>query len=210
MQPSAVLSAEERLLAWPDSYYNESEPQLRREMLDLAIGKGLSPEEDRIRDELFRIRYPEYGLTKAEMTKDVYLMSWISIRLVGNEVSGPFSRRGHIRKVRKALEDMGFGKMKQYGQKGEDLLYLELKHLGTLYFHLCREDKQYGSVILGIGRLSSESLAGKAAAEAYLIAYDVPERLGLSEECALWTRAVRDAYEAVFPDSGELDARTGD
>lgn len=45
MQPSAVLSAEERLLAWPDSYYNESEPQLRREMLDLAIGKGLSPEE---------------------------------------------------------------------------------------------------------------------------------------------------------------------
>jgi len=196
--------AEEKLLAWPDCYYNEREPALRKEMLDLAVERGLCPEEDKIREELFEIRYPEYGKKKAEVTKDVYLTAWINLRFVGNAVNQPFSKRGHIREVKKELINMGFEKMKAHGRKGEDLLYLEIKHLGTLYFYLCKEDKQYGSYILGLGHMSEDSVAGKAAAEAAAIAHTMPDALGLTEECRILTKAVDDAYRVVFPDSEEL------
>lgn len=198
--------AEERLLAWPDSYYNEREPALRKAMLDLALEKGLSPEEDKIREILFEIRYPEFGKKTAEVTKDTYLGAWITFRYIGTSAGGFFSKKRDLKEVRQEMKNIGFDRMEAFGQKGSDLLMLELRHLGVLYFNLCREDKQYGSFLLGLGRVSDTSIAGKAAAEAYAVAYTLPEKVGLVEELKPLTRAVGDAYRSVFPDSSDLDS----
>ncbi|HUM82322.1 MAG TPA: hypothetical protein PLN48_00895 [Lachnospiraceae bacterium] len=205
-QMTSSASAEERLLAWPDSYYNEREAKKRREMLDLALEKGLSPEEDKIRKELFHFRYPEYEKNQGSYTKDAYLASWMVFRSIGNSLNGFFSfKKKNIKEVQSELEKMGFAAMEEYGKKGKDFLYLELRHMTTLYFYLCREDKQYGNIILGIGTMGDESLASKAAAEAYEVGFYVPKKLGLEKECLLWSRAVSEGYSIVFPDSGALD-----
>ena len=199
---------EERMLAWPDSYYNEREPALRRQMLDLAREKGLSPEEDRIREELFSLRYPEYGKSRQENTKDSYINAYLTFLFIANSLDKMFSfKKAKVRQAKDELRAMGIAKMAEKGRIGEDILFLEIKHMATLYYYLCREDKQYGAVLFGFGNIGEDSVAAKAGQEAYKVAYLVPEQLGMKEECALWTRAITEAYETVFPDSDSLARR---
>jgi hypothetical protein len=202
------LPAEKRILAWPDSYYQERDPKKRQAMLELALEEGLSPEEDRIRKELFKIRYPEFEKSNGQYIKDIYLAAWLTFRSIGNGLDGILSiRKLNVKEIRAELKRMGFEAMSAYGKKGEDLLFLELRHLATLYFYLCREDRQYGSIILGIGTMGDESIAARAGAEAFEVGFYVPKKMGMEEECRLWTRAVSAGYAEVFPDSGFLEQK---
>ena len=202
-------SIEERLLAWPDSYYNEREADIRKAMLDAAIEQKLSPEEDEIRKEIFALRYPDYGKKMSNgLTRDAFLGSWLNMRLIGASAKSRLSRKSNQRKCRAALKDLGLDRMRErHGQKGEDLLCLEIYHMAKLYMHLCNEDKQYCSVFLGLGRMKDANISGKISEDAYKVAYEIPQRLDMVEECAVWTKAIDKAYRELFPDSSYFENR---
>ena len=203
-------SIEERLLAWPDSYYNEREADIRKQMLDAAIEQKLSPEEDEIRRVVFGMRYPDYGKkTKNGITRDAFLGTWLSMRMIGDSVKSRFSVKSNQKKLRAVLKELGLDKLReQYGKKGEDILCLEIYHMAKLYMHLCNEDKQYCSVLLGLGRMKDQNISGKISEDAWKVAYGIPQKLDMVEECAVWTKAIDMAYRELFPDSSYFENRT--
>lgn len=183
-----------KLLAWPDSYYREREPRLRLELLDAADEQGLTPEDNRVRRELYEIRYPKNG-----PVKDTYLRAWMNLRFILTQKSSLFSRGMNPKQVMKELDLIGFDRL------GEDasyraLLYQELYHLGMLYASLCTEDKNYTSLIFGLGSLSEEKLALKIGAEFQDIGVRVIELSKVDEKYRLWTDALTAAYCDLFPE----------
>ena len=53
----AVIPVETRLLTWPDCYYQESEPEVRLQLLEAADARNLTPEDNEVRHFLFEHRY---------------------------------------------------------------------------------------------------------------------------------------------------------
>ena len=122
-----------RLLNWPDCFYRERDPEVRRSLLDEAEKEGLTPEENGIRRKIFELRYPKSG-----SVKDNFLKAWLDLRFAYTQKGGLFGGR-NPKKVTKPLDEIGFAEL------GEDslyrsLLYQELYHLGMLYASLCLED----------------------------------------------------------------------
>lgn len=183
-----------RMLNWPDCYYREREPQVRKALLDEADAEGLTKEENRIRRKLYERRYPSKG-----PTKDSFLKAWLDVRFLKERDSGLF-KGPNPKKLMKVLDEIGFDEL------GEDrvyrgILYQEVYHLGLLYASLCQEDKGYSSIIFGIGTLSEDKLAGKIGAEFRDIAIEIPKKFNLEDsKYSLWTDALTDAYCDMFPD----------
>ncbi len=187
-----------KLLAWPDSYYREREPRLRLELLDAADEQGLTPEDNRVRRELYEIRYPRTG-----KVKDTYLKAWIDTRFLSDRKGGGLFKSRSERKLREALDPTGI-RAHPEDPRYRRLLYNELYHLGMLYAALCCEDKNFNSVIFGIGQLSEEKVARKTAGEFLDVAVNIPRAYGAGEEYADWTRALKEAYRDMFPDYAYL------
>ena len=183
-----------RLLNWPDCYYRERDPKVRLRLLDEADKEELTPEENVVRRELYEIRYPKNG-----PVKDTYLRAWMNLRFILTQKSSLFSRGMNPKQVLKELDLIGFDRL------GEDasyraLLYQELYHLGMLYASLCTEDKNYTSLIFGLGSLSEEKLALKIGAEFQDIGVRVIELSKVDEKYRLWTDALTAAYCDLFPE----------
>ena len=184
-----------RLLNLPDCYYRERDPKVRRRLLDEADKEELTPEENVVRRELYEIRYPKNG-----PVKDTYLRAWMNLRFILTQKSSLFSRGMNPKQViTKPLDEIGFAEL------GEDslyrsLLYQELYHLGMLYASLCTEDKNYTSLIFGLGSLSEEKLALKIGAEFQDIGVRVIELSKVDEKYRLWTDALTAAYCDLFPE----------
>lgn len=183
-----------RLLNWPDVYYRERDPGIRKRLLDEADNQGLTPEENVIRRRLYELRYPQKG-----EVKDTFLRAWLEMRFLTDNNGGILFRGKDPAKVHKIMKSIGFD-----GNMGDrtyrQLLYMEIYHLGMLYGSLCTEDRNYSSRLLGFGSLSEEKLALKIASEFRDIAADVPKSFGVAKEYEIWTQAILEAYTDLFPD----------
>ena len=92
------------------------------------------------------------------------------------------------------------------GTFDEDL-YQELCNMTRLYLKLCKDDKTYSSIILGLGRMKDASLVQKMARDVFTLAYEIPRQTGLEEDFRLFTKAATDTFFEVYPDDkGLLEA----
>lgn len=202
-----VESQEERLKnamdTWPESYYRERDGEIRRQLLAAADALQLTPEENRIRLLLWERRYPELSGVKTNPVKDSYLRAWFDFRYAADNVGHMFSYKKIIREITKDMETMGFNAIKEYGKTGEEMLWREIYHMAMLYIALCREDRTYGSVVLGLGRASDNSVSEKVARELVKVACFVPKELKMEKECSLWTDACVQAYKDMYPSKAD-------
>ncbi|MDD3339086.1 MAG: hypothetical protein PHS82_09555 [Lachnospiraceae bacterium] len=190
---------------WPRQYYMSSDPKERRMLLEAAMAKGVSPEADQIRMILWKIRYPEKGGERG-MQMDGYLHAWMNFRFVAGSKDALF--KGKLkRELSKAIDSMGFGEMEKYGELGQEILFDEIKHTAVLYMQLCTQDKQYGSVLWGMGSLKDGQLYGKIAKDVYEVGYQAAINANMVKECELWTRAVSTAFYESFPNHENLLAQ---
>lgn len=193
---------QQKMLNWPDCYYREREPRIRKQLLDEADRQHLTPEDNGMRRKLFTLRYGDGKLT-GESVPDNYIKAWIEMRFLSqNGGRCLFSKGPNPKKIRKLFESIGY--YDAADQSERNLLYQEFYHLGMLYIALCQEDKQYNTVVLGFGRISEDSQARKIAGEFRTVARYVPEAYHMSEELELFSRAVSDAYRDMFPDYADL------
>lgn len=54
---------QQKMLNWPDCYYREREPRIRKQLLDEADRQHLTPEDNGMRRKLFTLRYGDGKLT---------------------------------------------------------------------------------------------------------------------------------------------------
>ncbi len=191
----------QRLLNWPDCYYRERDASIRKQLLDAADENGLTPEDNAFRRRLFEIRYPNEG-SPSKPQIDNYLKAWMDLRFLDSDTGGLFRRKLVPVRVQKVLSEMGYDLPSN--KREENLLYQELYHLGMLYIALCQEDKNFNALFLGIGTISETTQAKKIASEYRTVAVRVMKKFHAEEAGALFSRAVLQAYEDMFPDYADL------
>ena len=184
-------------------YYREKEPMERLKLLEQSIAAEEDPEGNKIRKELWEIRYSdksEAGDTRA----DGYLGLWMTMEFNRNSGSRFFGTRSAKKEIGKYLTKLKFQEIQEKGGLYEELLYRECCHMVKTYMELCEKDKAYNTILCGIVHISEKSAKSKIQNDIYTTAIAFPEEINMQEELEMITRAAREVYEAHFPGEGGL------
>ena len=177
---------------WVEQFIKEVEKEDREKILEQAIAEEGLTEENALRRQFFEARY-EYN-PKSKLMVDHLIRGWMSMAYLANETKSLFGK-GRVEKEKKKIRsDLALDVIKEYGELGEEVMYGEYYNAACLYMKLCNEDKTYGSVLLGLGRMKPAKLIEKIAYDIYRVAYELPEEVGMKEEMAVFRRALTDAF----------------
>ena len=176
---------------WVEQYIRELEKEERRQILEQAIAEEGMTEENSLRKQLLDQRY-EMG--KNGMLIDHFIRGWMGIAYMRNEGSGVFAKKRIEKEKDKIRKDLMTDFGKEHGDLGQEVLYGEYYNLAKLYIHLCKEDRTYGAVLLGLGRMKTSKLIQKIANEILLVGYQMPETLGMEDELRTFRNAITDAF----------------
>lgn len=185
--------------SWPERYYEETDPEKRRLLLEQAMtaGEGDAAENE-VRHRLWELRYtrPRRNAPLA----DRYIALWLA--LDHWRKSGLAPRQ--VRAAQKELEELA-GLLRPEG--GADLVpplvHSELVHAVRLYLSTCLQSN-YGTMLMGLMRMSDEQLVGKAAKEVAEVTCLVPRWAGMDETFAPLAPAAQEAFALVFPGKDEV------
>ncbi len=186
------------LIDWPYEYVRMKSPVERKRLLDAAIEAGIDPEGNEIRLMLWNRRYPE------GVEADEYLKAWMYFDFVADSLKSWFGKGKRLKETKQYLDTMGIYAVKEYGELGDRILYEEMYHLVYNYIQLCGDDRNYGSLILGLGKMSKESYALKVANNLCRVCHKVAYGLELQEEFGVLQKAAMEAYYDSFPEYEEL------
>mgnify|MGYP007092553811 CR=1 FL=1 len=175
----------------------------RLKLLEQSIAAGEEPEENRIRKELWEIRYSDKAET-GDTRADGYLGLWMTMEFNRNSASRFFGTRSAKKEIGKYLKKLKFQELQERGGLYEELLYRECCHMVKTYMELCEKDKTYNTTLCGIVPISEKSAKSKLQKDVYTTAIVFPEEINMQEELEMITRAAREAYEAHFPGEGGL------
>jgi len=192
-----VAEAVEEKFEWPQAYYLPTDGEERKQALDKAIAKGLEPEKNQIRKEIWERRYGE------QEGVDRFLTGWLNLSYYANIVRNNFMAKFHKNEMEQTQKYLCYDIVKKYGKAGEEVLFMELYHMADFYIDICLRDKKYGGVILGLGTMKEEKLVEKIASDIYRVSYCVPPVLGIMDEHDLLAKAAVQCYYNRFPRAKE-------
>lgn len=184
-------------------YYREKEPMERLKLLEQSIAAEEDPEGNKIRKELWDIRYSdksEAGDTRA----DGYLGLWMTMEFNRNSGSRFFGTRGAKKEIGKYLTKLKFQEIQEKGGLYEELLYRECCHMVLVYMDLCQTDKSYNTTLCGLIHIKEDSARSKLQRDIRETAVDLPGALGMEAELGIITRAAREIYRQYYPNEGNI------
>ena len=184
-------------------YYREKEPMERLKLLEQSIAAEEDPEGNKIRKELWEIRYSdksEAGDTRA----DGYLGLWMTMEFNRNSGSRFFGTRSAKKEIGKYLTKLKFQEIQEKGGLYEELLYSECCHMVLVYMDLCQTDKSYNTTLCGLIHIKEDSAKSKLQRDIRETAVDLPGTLGMESELGIITRAAREIYRQYYPNEGNI------
>ena len=184
-------------------YYREKEPMERLKLLEQSIAAEEDPEGNKIRKELWEIRYSdksEAGDTRA----DGYLGLWMTMEFNRNFGSRFFGTRSAKKEIGKYLTKLKFQEIQEKGGLYEELLYRECCHMVLVYMDLCQTDKSYNTTLCGLIHIKEDSAKSKLQRDIRETAVDLPGTLGMESELGIITRAAREIYRQYYPNEGNI------
>ena len=184
-------------------YYREKEPMERLKLLEQSIAAEEDPEGNKIRRELWEIRYSdksEAGDTRA----DGYLGLWMTMEFNRNSSSRFFGTRSAKKEIGKYLTKLKFQEIQEKGGLYQELLYRECCHMVLVYMDLCQTDKSYNTTLCGLIHIKEDSAKSKLQRDIRETAVDLPGTLGMESELGIITRAAREIYRQYYPNEGNI------
>ena len=184
-------------------YYREKDPMERLKLLEQSIAAEEDPEGNKIRKELWEIRYSdksEAGDTRA----DGYLGLWMTMEFNRNSGSRFFGTRSAKKEIGKYLTKLKFQEIQEKGGLYEELLYRECCHMVLVYMDLCQTDKSYNTTLCGLIHIKEDSAKSKLQRDIRETAVDLPGTLGMESELGIITRAAREIYRQYYPNEGNI------
>ena len=184
-------------------YYREKEPMERLKLLEQSIAAEEDPEGNKIRKELWEIRYSdksEAGDTRA----DGYLGLWMTMEFNRNSGSRFFGTRSAKKEIGKYLTKLKFQEIQEKGGLYEELLYRDCCHMVLVYMDLCQTDKSYNTTLCGLIHIKEDSAKSKLQRDIRETAVDLPGTLGMESELGIITRAAREIYRQYYPNEGNI------
>lgn len=184
--------------AWPECYYEEFRPEKRLRLLEEAVAAGEGDgAENELRRTLWEMRY-EKGHRGAPPA-DRYIALWLALNRWRQNGLSPRQARNAGRELRGLAEVI---RPQGRAELVQPLLHRELVHAVRFYLNSCVQGS-YGTVMLGMMRMSSDKLIEKAAREVAEVTCLVPRWAGLAQELAPLAPAAREAFPLVFPGGEE-------
>ena len=185
-----------------DTYYAETDPEIRKQLLD--DGCGMKPDDglNALRRSLWNLRYTDPQ--NADHRVDRLLWQCVNLLCI-YKMAGPcFLRKSAAKEVRDAMQTMGFEQAAACGEAGGRELYLEFRNTARRYFNVSRADRSYQKKYFGIVSMKSDECAEKLAKDAWRLSEGVEERFCLRQELELFSKAVRDEFFASAVNAGAL------
>ncbi|MBQ1490896.1 MAG: hypothetical protein IIZ39_02955 [Blautia sp.] len=187
-------------------YYKEANPVKRRHMLEKAIQDEGETEENKIRKEIYAVRYAKSSQVDKKIPADSFLALWMMMEYnknVGGGLFGMDIKRAQ-KEIRKHLKDAHIQEFLDKGGEYERLMKEELCHMVRVYMNLSLTDHSYGSTLFGLMKMGSDNLNDKLREDVRAIARDLPARVDMKEELSPVTEAIARVYEEFYPFEGGL------
>ncbi|MCD8019217.1 MAG: hypothetical protein LUF92_06430 [Clostridiales bacterium] len=138
-----------------NDYYKETDPIKRKTILNNLEEKSCDPVQLVQLRSLFNQRYTP---RRKEGYNDRFLGAWMELK-IGIANRGDFlSKKRSSKQIQSALHTLCLDRQDEFSR---EILYQEMCHMVSLYVATCTRDNNYGSVALGIGRISYEDLQAK-------------------------------------------------
>ena len=162
----------------------------------LQKGLELDPTTDnKFRETLFKKRYLDQNGNITGM--DYFLRQWMELMLQYSKGKSVFGNRGKKKKAEIICKELML--KEKLGESEKQVLLEELTNVIAVYIDLGIKDKNYGSLLLGYGRIDDDALKLKIAQDLIKGAIVFPESVNMDEEYAILGRAAKEAYIACFP-----------
>lgn len=193
MNPNKEAEVVEEVWEWPDVYYATTDSEQRKQDLIKAMAKGLEPEANEIRKKMWQMRY---GVKPGV---DQMLAALINLLYFANIVKKDQKARRRKKELKEIFDTLQLNIAEEYGQLGEELLYLEHYHMVDYYINICKKDKKYGSLLFGLGSMSTDKIKEKLAGEIWAMCYGVPAVIGTEKHYQIFRKAAVDAFAMNVP-----------
>ena len=187
------------LKPWVEKYMNELSRKKRRQLLEEAlVDEGMSPENE-LRKKLCEARF---GINEKAET-DLFIRGWMTLYNLQNAPRGVFGKKRIQKDLAAIRADWKYDLAATYGSIGDEILYQELYHMILVYIQLCMTDRNYSSLLLGMGRMQEGTLIVKISGDLYRTAWEIPAKLNCYDDFALVRRAAEEAFCQRFPDDDD-------
>lgn len=186
------------------AYYRESDPMKRKALLEQAVAEGENTEENKVRQELWEMRYHDPADTGTGARADGFMGLWMALEFNRDADKKWFAIKRARKEITKHLEKLGFHEMCAKSELHKELLYRECCHLVKLYMDLCEKDKTYNNMLCGLLSISSEQSKEKLQNDIRSTAVKLPAAIQLEKELEMLTKAAREMYELKFPGEGGI------
>jgi hypothetical protein len=189
--------AEEKTIVTIEDYYKEQDPDRRCQVLDDLLNQDPSPENQK-RKEIFDLRYKKTKINGGRLA-DGYIGLWMTMKLHADR-TGIFGYRSAAKEIKKMLSKMGIDQLMAQGEDVQELLYQEFYHMASIFIQSGMDDRHYGTALFGLVNLSDNQVKDKLLKDVYNIAYMLPEKMKMTKELALFTKATKCAFDQILPD----------
>ena len=176
---------------WSYEYKKETIREKRANLLlQMKESDGEDSSEYRFRKEIFDHRY----ITKDGQEIDTFIRGWVLLSYYQKGFVFPGDRNRAHGEADETLKAWFADREYEPESMEERVVLDELYNMTLLYLTLCEDDKNFGSLILGIGRMKEDRLHDKIAHTIRSMAVDLPKRLGMERQFKLFTRAAGEAF----------------
>lgn len=190
-----------------DAYYEETDPERRRELLLDGCGAAPSDRLNALRISLWNLRYTDPKDEKHRV--DRLLWQCVNLLCIYKMSGPPFLRKNGAGEIREALRTMGFEQAAAFGEAGSGELYREFRNGARRYFSVSAEGKSYRKKYFGLAAMNGRECTEKLARDAWRLSDGVKIRFSVGEELAVFSRAVKDEFFAYAGDAQALWDRCG-
>lgn len=193
---------------WPENYYRETDGAKRKEILKGRMSEMTSAEEEtenQLRQKLWEARY--LNRRGKQDGTDNYLKLWTMLPMAAEQKGSFFGKKAvriFVEQVRKTFQM----DLQMENPEYKNLWYDEYMNFFDFYITICKTDKSYTNVLFHLAKISGDQLIVKIAEDLREKTMDLPERLGLSQEFALFSMAAEDSFLRHFPEEKQVYERT--
>lgn len=179
--------------SWLEGYNMSTTGQEKKQFLDMALAEEESAE-NLLRKKLWEARYTQKGKITGY---DAFMALWMELGYEQKQMGHFFGKGRAKKKMAKLAKDFMFAEGTSEALK--DVLFREYVNLVAVYISLCQKDKNYKSIILGVGSMKEESLVYKIAEDVYTTGCGAAVLGGMTEEYELLMRASKAGFLSAFP-----------
>ncbi|MCR5746983.1 MAG: hypothetical protein K6G03_04690 [Lachnospiraceae bacterium] len=185
--------------SWTFEYKRETDRAKRKEILERAKAEYPDGKDVEIRERLWGLRYD----VKNGYEVDYFIRGFINLQALKRNTKLPGEKNRKLKEIEYIKKDWQFELCRDYGETGENALYDELFNTTLLYIDFCKKDRNYNSILLGIGRIAEDRQRMKIINEIYEVAETIPENIGVKDLLQPFSKAAKEALGFEYPDWNE-------